>query len=877
MSPSKTVIVPGTETCGCCEGLEASTPQALANRIGLSAIAYRIGDYAQFKESMLSGLSSADYPALAGLRTRDPDDFTHRVDRRRGLRGRCAHLLPGAPGQRVVPAHRDRAGVAAGDGQAHRLPPASGRGGRDAARIRARSAENAAGRPAARSRHLRDRHSRFADPACGPASAQRARSRRETADLRDGGRDHGAPRMERHAAVDVRAGLARLRRDGDLAAGRAQRPQARRRAAVRRRRVPRPPDHRHALGLPADRFGRRRRCQRPHARHLASDGLVAVSPHVQPVGPAAGARAAQARRGVRRQRAAMGKHEQRVQDQVICNGASDTGEWPVIHYRCPMPVTSTSTRSMPRSGPAASLSSPWRPSAGSVPSGSWRPRRSALSRSASPAPRSRSSSTRSQAPPMYRAPRSRFRPRSRDWSCRARTSTAFFNSPRETSVYVQSEQLHLAPYPVTARSAATSFRSQGRPRTCSPAGGSSSKASARTGGAAARTSGRRLLDAGATLTIAPPLPAALKRDTVVVHANVALATHGETVMQILGAGDASQSFQRFELKRMPLTYRSAATETGADSELSVRVDDVEWTERPTMFGAAPVERAYTLSTDEQGKTFVVFGDGVRGARLPSGVEQCARDLSARHRERRQRRGGEAHAIDDAAARLEERQQPGGGAGRHRSRARRPGAPDDAARHPHAGPRGVAARLRRLRDRVHRRRQGAGAGAAAAGRADDRDHRGRAGRRGAVARQPGVEQPAAGPEGGTAIRTSNVLLLSYQASTFRLGLKVKRDPAYESKPLLAAVEAALRAHYSFASRSLGATGAAVGRDRRRAGGAGRGGGGPGPPLRRHRARGADRPVAADAAARLAHARQRRRGPAGRAADARCRAVRSIWRR
>ena len=44
-------------------------------------------------------------------------------------------------------------------------------------------------------------------------------------------------------------------------------------------------------------------------------------------------------------------------------------------------------------------------------------------------------------------------------------------------------------------------------------------------------------------------PAALVRDSVVVHANVALATHGETVSQILGAGNAAQAFQRFELKR----------------------------------------------------------------------------------------------------------------------------------------------------------------------------------------------------------------------------------------------------------------------------------------------------------------------------------------
>jgi predicted phage baseplate assembly protein len=48
---------------------------------------------------------------------------------------------------------------------------------------------------------------------------------------------------------------------------------------------------------------------------------------------------------------------------------------------------------------------------------------------------------------------------------------------------------------------------------------------------------------------------------------------------------------------------------------------------------------------------------------------------------------------------------------------------------------------------------------------------------------------------------NVALLSYQASTFRLGMKVKRDPAYEIKPLLQAVESALRAHYAFDARAL----------------------------------------------------------------------------
>jgi predicted phage baseplate assembly protein len=59
----------------------------------------------------------------------------------------------------------------------------------------------------------------------------------------------------------------------------------------------------------------------------------------------------------------------------------------------------------------------------------------------------------------------------------------------------------------------------------------------------------------------------------------------------------------------------------------------------------------------------------------------------------------------------------------------------------------------------------------------------------------------------ALRTSGdphvaVLLLPHQASTFHLGLKVKRDPAYETKTVLAAVETALRGHYSFDARALG---------------------------------------------------------------------------
>ena len=62
--------------CGCCGGIGVQTPQGETNLPGLAAIAYRTGRWATFRESMLARLSSADYPALAPLKTRDDDDFS---------------------------------------------------------------------------------------------------------------------------------------------------------------------------------------------------------------------------------------------------------------------------------------------------------------------------------------------------------------------------------------------------------------------------------------------------------------------------------------------------------------------------------------------------------------------------------------------------------------------------------------------------------------------------------------------------------------------------------------------------------------------------------------------------------------------------------
>jgi len=62
--------------CGCCEGITQETPQTIENRPGLSAIAYRVGTYTQFYQTLLARISQSRQPSLRQLRSREPDDFT---------------------------------------------------------------------------------------------------------------------------------------------------------------------------------------------------------------------------------------------------------------------------------------------------------------------------------------------------------------------------------------------------------------------------------------------------------------------------------------------------------------------------------------------------------------------------------------------------------------------------------------------------------------------------------------------------------------------------------------------------------------------------------------------------------------------------------
>ncbi|HEV2843756.1 MAG TPA: putative baseplate assembly protein, partial [Thermoanaerobaculia bacterium] len=122
------------------------------------------------------------------------------------------------------------------------------------------------------------------------------------------------------------------------------------------------------------------------------------------------------------------------------------------------------------------------------------------------------------------------------------------------------------------------------------------------------------------LTLAKELQYRYKRDTVVIYGNVAKATHGESRFEVMGSGDAAKSLQSFTLKQPPLTYVSAPTPSGIESTLRVRINDILWHETDSLAGLKPTDRSYIVRIDDGGQTTVVFGNGERGARLPTGPE-----------------------------------------------------------------------------------------------------------------------------------------------------------------------------------------------------------------------------------------------------------------
>jgi hypothetical protein len=291
------------------------------------------------------------------------------------------------------------------------------------------------------------------------------------------------------------------------------------------------------------------------------------------------------------------------------------------------------------------------------------------------------------------------------------------------------------------------------------------------------------------------------RATVVVSGNVARATHGETVSEILGGGDAAAPYQRFTLKQSPVTFVSAPTPSGAASTLVVRANDVAWSEVSALYGHGPRERVFVATRDDSDVMTVRFGDGHAGARPPSG----SANVRATYRKGI---GAAGNVAANSITLLQSR--PLGLSGVNNplpaSGGQDPQTVDGARRN---APMTVMTldRAVSLSDYESFARTFAGVAKALATWSWN-------------GRSRGVFLTVAG-SGGAAIPADSDTLKnlvgalvasgdpyvplraqSYRPATFHVKLRVKLDPAYDPAAVLPAVEAALHAAFSFDARDFG---------------------------------------------------------------------------
>jgi hypothetical protein len=302
-----------------------------------------------------------------------------------------------------------------------------------------------------------------------------------------------------------------------------------------------------------------------------------------------------------------------------------------------------------------------------------------------------------------------------------------------------------------------------------------------------------------TLTLQSALVNLFDRATVTIAANVAAATHGETVMEVLGSGDASEANQSFKMKQSPLTYIRSTVPGGAKFTLQVRVNDLLWHEVPTLFQHQPREHIFTTELADDGTVTVRSGDGLCGARLPSG----AQNVKATYR-----RGiGLAGLVRAGQLNTLLTRPPGLKSAINPIAAQGADDPESLANARQNAPVTVLTldRVVALKDYEYFSRTYAGIAKALATWTWD-------------GRTRGVFITVAGPLGAevsdslisdliTAIHAAGdpfvpVRIASYEEVLFRLSGQIKVDPDYESDKVLSATLDALRANFSFAQRDFG---------------------------------------------------------------------------
>jgi hypothetical protein len=304
-----------------------------------------------------------------------------------------------------------------------------------------------------------------------------------------------------------------------------------------------------------------------------------------------------------------------------------------------------------------------------------------------------------------------------------------------------------------------------------------------------------------TIELASELTHVYDRSTVSVAANVARATHGETVQQILGNGDARRSHQDFSLQHAPLTFVRADNESGAETALDVRVNDIAWHEKATLYGAERGDHSYVVRNEQDGSARIRFGDGQHGARLPSGRENVRASYRKGIGSAGNLRAGQLSQLMTRPLGLKEVSNPQPSTGGVDAEAA-----EEARKNMPLGVRTLG-RAVSLRDYEDFARAYTGIAKAQARVLDIHGIR-------TVFITVAAKNAAQPQKGGpvlnkllASLRKSSDPLVAcdaapYKKACFKLALRIKRQPDHQADIVLAAVEVALRQAFSFDARDFG---------------------------------------------------------------------------
>ena len=586
------VNISPTDLCGCCEGLGPSTPVEVYNRPGLAAIAYRVGTHSLFKESMLARLSASDLPALRGLNTRDDDDFAV------ALADAWAMVADVLTFYQERVANESYLRTATERGSLLELARLIGympRPGVAASTHLVFTLEDAPGSPRAATIDAGTKVQSLPGQDELPQTfetVEKIEARVEWNELRPRRSKPQVPTFQdTHTYLSgVTTGL----QPGDplLVVGPERETGAQSEQWEFRRVSSIEPD------VEADRT------------IVRWDEPLGSANTQSPVGGA--------RVFVLRLRASLFGYNA-LQWEALPDYLRDTS----VNPDAPYPNRQNyADEYLPASPQRINLDAVYP----QISAGSWLV---LVNASQPPARTTTAAATGPGQVELYRVEAALEEARA-EYAISAKTTRLELSgenldafSPRTATVYVQSEELPLAEYPIDEDVGEDRIELDGVVEGL--AGGrvvlvTGTTTSGARGVEAMAIEGVDTEDGLTVLRFDGSLANEYLCDTVSIYANVAPATHGETREEVLGSGDASVAYQRFALRESPLTYVRATGPGGARSTLQLRVNEVLWREAPSLYGHGPKERIFVTRRDDDGKTTVQFGDGYTGARPPTGQE-----------------------------------------------------------------------------------------------------------------------------------------------------------------------------------------------------------------------------------------------------------------